>query len=335
MSKVAKEKMGITIKEIALKCGVSVGTVDRALNNRTGISPKTKQKILQVAQELNYKPNFLAHSLAKGKTMTLGIVLFDLKNYLFTQLLQAMENKAKEQGYYIQLVLTNKELQTEKEAILHLVNRQVDGIILFTVNKGREYIHFLEELHTPIVTIGNYLSSQWQHIGINEREAMKEAASFVFQQGYEQIIYICPPFANQLDSNMYTLEQRWLGLLDAHQDFQKEKKPLLLKANNYCQRLEQLLPLKEKSAIICISDLLALEVLNYLSAQSIHVPNDIGIMGFDNLHILKFITPQLTTVNYPAKEMGEHAVDAIIAAITGNDRNLKSLTHTIIKGQSL
>lgn len=128
--------MRITTEDIARICGVSRGTVDRALNNRPGISPKTKEKVLKVAKELGYRPNMIACSLAKGHTMSIGVVVFDLNNEFFAQLLNSIEIRARELGYFTYLVLTQKDPKVEKECLSHLVDRNVDGIILFSINKG-------------------------------------------------------------------------------------------------------------------------------------------------------------------------------------------------------
>ncbi|MEJ9319135.1 LacI family DNA-binding transcriptional regulator, partial [Halalkalibacterium halodurans] len=157
--------MKVTIKDIATICGVSAGTVDRALNNRTGISEKTREKILKTAKELNYRPDYTARSLVMGKTMTIGVVLFDLYNRSFAQLLNAIELKARELGYFIYITLSDKNPENELNCIEHLVNRKVDGIILFTVNKGEQFEANLSKWGIPIITIFNYVSEKWEYIG--------------------------------------------------------------------------------------------------------------------------------------------------------------------------
>mgnify|MGYP005879360331 CR=1 FL=1 len=109
--------MGVTIKDIAEHCRVSVGTVDRALNNRSGISEKTKNRILKAAEELNYHPNYMGQSLATGRTMTIGMVCFDLYNNFFPELIDTIERHAKEKGYFIYLILTHREFKLEKEGL--------------------------------------------------------------------------------------------------------------------------------------------------------------------------------------------------------------------------
>ncbi|WP_199619969.1 LacI family DNA-binding transcriptional regulator [Paenibacillus alkalitolerans] len=131
--------MGVTLKDIANICGVSPGTVDRALNNRPGISTKTKKKILKVAVELNYQPDHRARSLARGKTMTIGVILFDLHNRSFAQMANAIEAKSRELGYFVDLALSDKDPDKEKKLIGRMINRKVDGLILFSVNFGESF----------------------------------------------------------------------------------------------------------------------------------------------------------------------------------------------------
>jgi DNA-binding LacI/PurR family transcriptional regulator len=120
-------------------CGVSQGTVDRALNNRPGISKKTRRRILETAEKIGYRPHFLARSLAKGRTMTIGLIVLDLYNRFFAQLVNSIEYNARQQDYFVYLTLTGKDGNTEKACIEHLMSRQVDGLILLTVNKGLEF----------------------------------------------------------------------------------------------------------------------------------------------------------------------------------------------------
>jgi LacI family transcriptional regulator len=112
---------------------VSQGTVDRALHNRPGISAETRERILLTARQLGYRPDQLASSLVRGRTMTIGLVLFDLYNRFFAQIASAVEENAKSRGYFVYLTLTRKDLGEEKSCIERLAGRRVDGLILCSV----------------------------------------------------------------------------------------------------------------------------------------------------------------------------------------------------------
>lgn len=328
--------MRVTIKDIAAVCGVSAGTVDRALNNRMGISEKTRKKVLTAAEEMNYQPDFTARSLVMGKTMTLGVVLFDLYNRSFAQLMNAIERKARELGYFVYITLTDKDPENERMCIEYLVSRKVDGIILFTVNRGEEFDNYLRKFHTPIVTIFNYISSNWEYIGIQERQAMKEAVDYIASREYDQLIYISPPLAHAGKSNIYTQEERYIGFMEGVKA-NRLPAPLVLRDADYLEKLK-MYPYEstEKIGILCSTDLYALEVMNLLKEKKISIPEQAGVMGFDDIDMLKYITPRLTTVKYPILQIGEKAVESIVHKIERDEYiYVPLLEHEIIKGDSI
>jgi len=329
--------MAITIKEISELCGVSPGTVDRALNNRPGISSKTKAKILQIAKELNYQPDHRARSLARGRTMTLGVILFDLRNRSFSQMMNGIEKRSRELGYFVDLALTEKQPDTEKKLIDRLVQRKVDGLILFTVNKGPEFESYLQSLNLPIVTICNWVSNRWTYIGIDDRQAMKDAAMHAIGKGYERLIYICPPLSLRDKTNIYTQEERLQGLLAGCEELNLPYEPIIIQEKKYLDALKRIdLANGPRTAVICSTDYYALEVMKALQQQNMRIPEDIGLMGFDNIDVLKYVTPTLATVEYAVGEIGERAVDCLVEELENGTRaDAPLLKYEIIPGQSL
>jgi LacI family transcriptional regulator len=329
--------MAVTIKEIANMCGVSPGTVDRALNNRPGISDRTKKKILKLVKKLNYQPDHMARSLAKGRTMTLGVVLFDLYNRSFAQLMNAVELKSRELGYYVHLVLTEKDKENEKYCIENLVSRKVDGIILFSVNKGEQFNEYLKTLNIPIVTIFNHVSDDWQYIGINDRQAMKDAVHYIWERNYRKYIFICPPLAYRDTSNIFTQEERLIGCMEGLQELQPGNEPIVIQEKNFLRALDRLeLKGPEKTVIMCSCDIYALEVMNHLKSKGLQVPHDVGLMGFDHIDVLKYVTPALTTVEYAVEEFGVKAVECLVSQIEHADcPSIPLLDYKIIPGDSI
>jgi LacI family transcriptional regulator len=331
--------MGITIKEIAALCGVSVGTVDRALNNRPGISPRTKAKILEVARQHNYRPDFLAQSLARGRTMTIGLILFDLYNRSFAQLANAVEASARERGYSVDLVLTDKDPAIERDVLRRLRDRKTDGIILFPINEGPEFEAFLRSLGTPLVTVCNRLSDDWDYVGIHDRQAMKEATQHVLERGYRHLVYICPPLAYRGVTNIYTQEERYHGFLEAVEAHRPEIGITVIEDRQYLAALDALPLTGSKTAIMCSCDAYALEVLHYLRERRLRVPEDVGLIGFDHIDMLKYVQPQLTTVEYNVELMGREAVRLLLERIEAGpgaaERREKIVEYAMIAGSSL
>lgn len=330
--------MNMKSKEIAAICGVSRGTVDRALNNRPGINLQTKEKILRVANELGYRPHFVAQSLVKGKTMSLGLVIFDIDNRILAQIINAIETRARELGYFVYLTLTHKDAQTEIDCIHHLIDRRVDGIILMTVNKGRLFEKMLKGLNIPVVSIANRISASFPNIWIDDRQAIRDAVSYIVSRGYEEIIYVSPPLAaaSRKEVNLFSPLERYAGLKEAFKQAPLIKSTVV-KQKSYIDVIDSLIDQgNRKQAILCTSDIYAIDIMNHLKKRNIPFPGRVGVMGFDNIDILEYISPKLTTIDYSAREIGFRVVDTLVDRINGLETP-QSLTfpHRIMEGDSL
>jgi len=332
--------MEITTKDIARICGVSRGTVDRAINDRPGINPATKEKILSLIKEVGYRPDHLARSLAKGKTYTIGVIVFDLYNRFFSQLVNTIESKAHESEYFISLAITDKDPVKERLCIEHFVSRKVDGIILMTVQKGRAFEQYLKSINTPLVTIINKISNSWTFVGIDDLLATRDAVDFLAGRGYKNIVYISPPLGHKDSRNIYALEQRLAGYREGLKDFGPGIEPAVLRTGDFeiiYRTLKEKLR-KGKTALLLSADIYALEALSFLKTKGIRVPGDVGIMGFDNIDVLRYVTPQLSTVSYHIEEIGRAAVDCLIKQVkkTSSARQPDMIvSHTIIDGKSV
>ncbi|MCY9669383.1 LacI family transcriptional regulator [Paenibacillus alginolyticus] len=328
--------MNITSKQIAELCGVTRGTVDRALNNRPGINPETRVKILRVAEELGYRPHFLAQSLVKGHTKTLGIVLFDIHNQIFSQLFHAFEAEARKRGYIVYLVLSNRDKDLELEYINNLLDRRVDGIALLPANFNKKFESLLTRSRTPIVTFGNRLSGPFPYVWIDDKQAIRDSVAFLSSQGYRHLIYLSPPLMRKGKENIYVPEQRYLGFIEACEEI-SDMRHSVIAQKNYLAELEQLIEKTDgKSAILCSSDVYALEVLKWLKSRKIRVPEQIGLMGFDNIQVLKYINPSLTTVDYNVNEIGTKLADVLISQINNDEVPAETLiAHHVLQGESV
>ena len=312
--------MGVSTKDIAAVCGVSRGTVDRALNNRGSINPVTRQKILEAAGSLDYKPHYIASSLAKGKTMTIGIIVFDLNNRFFTQFINSLESRANELGYFIYLTLTDKRVEKEAQCIEQLVSRHVDGIVLCSVNGDNSYPQYLSNLNVPIVTITNKVSDKLSFLGIDDRKAMKDAVKFIINRNYENIVYISPVLSMRGQRNIYAQEQRCSGYLEAMNEAGSNFEPNIIQSYNYTKIISSMkFDKKHRTAILCSSDIHALEVMNTLKDLGIKAPEDVGLMGFDNIDTLDYVFPGLTTVAYPTNLIGVEAINQLVSKIEGKE----------------
>jgi LacI family transcriptional regulator len=329
--------MKITTKQIASICGVTIGTVNRALYDKPGIKPATKEKILKVAKELGYRPHLLARSLQRGHTMTIGIGVFDLDNQFFSQMVSAIETRAEEAGYSVYLSLTRGDPGRELQMLERLASLHVDGVIMLPVNSGMEFTQYLKSLKIPIVTIGNRVAKAFPFISIRDKQATKDAVTSIAAKGYQRIIYVSPPLSYKGQRNIYAVEERLAGYQEGVKEALTLSKSVVLRDKRYLATLATMSLLEgERTAILCSSDIYALEILDYLKTNNIRVPEDIGLMGFDNIEVLKYVRPALTTVAYPIKEQGLKAVECLVAQINAEPfADIELLDHQIVERASL
>lgn len=327
--------MAGSIKEIARLCGVSEGTVDRALNNRTGIKEETKQRILATAKKLNYQPNHLARCLATGCTKTIGVVCLDVCNSFFSSLINVIEEVAKEHGYFITLIITRSEVETELEGIKYLADRKVDGLILFPIAKGDSYTGMLKELKIPVVTIYNRISNDFDHIDVDCRNIMSTAVSFIKNKGYETIAYLdVGKLYLDSEKNVYSFEERRKGY---EEGISKENmEPVIFSCYNEEEILSFITQLPGKKAILCAYDTLAVKVLGTCRQNRLSVPGDVGIMGFNNMDMLEHIYPRIYSVDCNIAEIGKNAFISLLEQMKGgNGKGDLYVPYTIAQGESL
>ncbi len=329
--------MAITVNQIAEKCGVSRTTVLRALNGHGRISTDTKKMILKVAQEHNYRPNLLARSLHKGRTMSLGVVTVNVDNLYFVQSLSAIDKEADRHGYFTNIVIGGDSLRSEQKLIQGLADRKVEGIILSPVNKGAEFVDFLHSLQIPVVCIGNYLADSITSIHVDELHATKEAVDLIVSKGYERIIFICPPLEWEKDHNVYVHNQRLQGVYEA-QAVYSTLEVITLGSSNYLSQLELLLEKNQRrTTILCSGDSYALDVMKFCKSRGFDIPRDFGLMGFDDISVLDLITPKLTTVATNVEGVATAAVTELLAQIESVEYKAKKvyLDYKILDRETL
>lgn len=328
--------MGITSKDIARICGVSRGTVDRALNNKPRIKQETKERILKTAQELGYRPDLIARSLVTGKTMSLGVVVFDIRNRYFAQLLNSIEITAKKRGYFVNITLQEKDPYMEIKLIDSLVDRRVDGIILCPVNKGDGVGEYLRNLPIPLVVVGNFISPGIPFIGIDEFKAASDAFKLIVSKGYQRIVFVCPPLADKDKENIYSHEKRLEGFMAAAEQM-KAIEHIVIDNWDYMNEIKKLVKKNDlKTAFFCSGDTFALEIMKLFRSLKITIPDQVGIMGFDYIDTLEYVTPALSTIYNPVSEIGSKTVETLIDLIEGKEvEPYLLIEHKIIMGESL
>ena len=329
--------MPITVNQIAEICGVSRTTALRALNGQGRVSKETKDKILQIAKENNYRPNLLARSLHHGRTMSLGVVTINVENMYFVQSLGAINYEADRRGYFTNIVVCDDNAESEKRLIQGLADRQMEGILINPINKGKEFEDFLESLNIPVVCMGNHVSAKFTTVQVNELQATMDAVKLIADKGYDRIAFVCPPLEMGETKNIYTHEQRLRGFKTAALDYSELQFDVLGKENFVNEVEEYLSQSNKKTALLCSGDWYALEIMKWGAEKGLSIPKDFGIMGYDNIDVLKYINPKLTTISTNLEGVASAALAELISQIEEESYNPKSiyLNYEIIERVTL
>ena len=282
-------KFSITTHKLAQICNVSQGTVDRALNNRQGISNETKEKILSAARKYGYL------DADEKKLHIIGIVIFDLYNEYFSELVMYLERECQKIGYSLVVMFTDKDFEKEQKCIKQLYCMGADGIILCPIGEGEDYVNYLHSLKIPIVTIGNKLNGV-SFVGIDNFKAMYDACMY-FSKTNKKIIYYSPALKGR--GNNYAQIERKKGFEKACGDIK-----LYYTIVQDSNELKKLLEKEKNSAVLCSTDYYAIEVLmKYPGAE---------VMGFDNVNIMKLFSKQIKTVDGNSVEVTKKALYNVI-----------------------
>ena len=298
------KRLNITTSEIAKICNVSQGTVDRALNNRSDIKEQTKQQILDVAKKYGYR-QYVSTSPDKMVGL-IGIIVFNLKNEYFSELITEVEYALRKEGLGTVMMMSHFDKQYEIESIRNLYNMGVKGIILCSVNRGKEFENYLKLFDIPIVAVGNKVESL-PYVGIDDYAAMKEMTVSVLNDNPDEIIYFSPALNY---SDAYAQRMRYEGFLSA---IGEKKHSVITDIENIKECYA------ENTTIICSNDYYALQV--YFKAKNVKV------VGFDNIKHINKHKMDIDSVAYSMSDIARETIDII----KNNKKDSVIVEHYIVK----
>lgn len=317
----AKNK--VTIKDVARSAGVSTQTISRVINNRPDVSPQTRALVQQVIKELDYAPNSIARSLSRGKTNTIGVVGFGLEYFGPANVLTGIERKAAEYGFSVLLALIDDVREESIEQVLtQFVAQQVIGII-WAVPGFTDGMKLVEQavadLSTPIVLLNRFPLKSKVVVAVNNRAGAMLAGEHLIQQGYKKTGIITGPL------NWWEAQERLAGWREAVQSVQTGHPDQLIfegdwGADSGDRGFEVLYKTHpDLDALFISNDQMALGVIQAARRHGLKIPEDLGIVGFDNIPESNFFFPPLTTIQQPTHELGALAVTRLNECIHAED----------------
>ncbi|MGB9857820.1 MAG: LacI family DNA-binding transcriptional regulator [Dictyoglomaceae bacterium] len=306
----------VTLKDIALKAGVSKSTVSRVLNNKGNVNPTLKRKVKKIAKELGYYPNILAISLKKKRTYTIGVIISNILNPFFTSVVRGIEDTAMKNNFNI--ILCNADEDPKKEGVYIdlLRSKKVDGMIIATTGENKEHFSALEREKIPVVLVDRKVEgSNFDTIITDNKKGAFEAVKHFIETGYTRIGIITGPI------NITTSFERLEGYKLALKRYKIPFDEKLIKIGEFKEEsgyknMKELLKIKNPpKAIFAGNYLIALGVYDAIKEYGLKIPEDIAVITFDDFPWFKHLSPSLTAVSQPTYKLGAYAVKRLLKLI--------------------
>lgn len=324
----------MNIKKVAERAKVSTATVSRLINKTSYISPETAKKVWSAIEELGYYPNINARGLASGRSLLLGLIVSDIVNPFFPELVKSFEEAAMEQSYEIITANTNYDAARTALRVRQLIERRVDGVAVMTSEMDQRLIDELSTRGIPIVFLDTgKMQENISNVRIDYEQGISEAVNHLLELGHRQVGFISGPLAlksAKIRRSAFLKFLRKRGII--------EKKELVTMGNYKIsggkEAMTKLLQLKERpTAVLASNDLTAIGALQALRLHGLRVPEDISLIGFDDIDMAQSTDPPLTTVNVSRAKVAESAFKLLFAAINGekNQKELHVETNLVIR----
>lgn len=332
--------MAVTIKDVAKQANVSIATVSRILNKTSiGYSQETQKLVMEVIKELNYKPNAIARGLINRKTQSIGVLFPDVSSMLSSEILYGIEGVIHSLGHSVIVCNTDSSGQKTLDYLQVLYEKRVEGIIFVSSFLKDEYHEAIESMDIPVVLISTKSRKySLPYVKVDDKDAAYTATSYLIGKGHKKIAMLSgnrqDVIAGQprIDGFKAALEDNGLvydeALVFAAEGFFYEDGKKLF---------ERLIAEKaDVTAIFAASDEIAAGALSSAYQLNIKVPDEISIIGYDNLKIAEMAIPPLTTVEQPLREMGKKAAELLLENLTtGETGQSVIMPHRVIERDSV
>jgi LacI family transcriptional regulator len=320
-----------SIKDVAREAGVSISTVSSVINKNKFVSEELKNRVQEAIKKLEYKPNIIARGLRIKSTSTVGVILPDISQPFFAQVIRGMEEAARRRGYTLILGCSFYNIKEEERQINILMDQFVDGIIFFCGYDSHDHIIEVYDSGIPVVVTDREIEDKSiPSVLIDNSLAMEKAVEYLVEMGHRKIGYVTFSFHNQT-----TARKRYEGYLSGIKKHGIKYDPELVIIDDSI-RLNELSGaynavrglLNNKimpSAFVTLADYLAIGLIKALKEVGYKVPQDISVMGFNNEIVSQFSEPPLTSVKQPKKLMGQMAMDLLLDMVENKEVKDKNI----------
>lgn len=320
----------VTVKDVAEKSGVSVSTVSHVINGTRFVSEDLKTKVRKAMDDLEYKPNLIARSLRTKRSNVLGLIIADITNPYYSEIARNIEYLGHQKGYTVMLCNSEGDPIKEEFYIRRLTEARADGIIIVSSKIQPELLTEMTGEKLPVILIDKHGSGIHQDlIAIDEFEGGRLATEHLIQLGHCRIACVNGVSVNYLNLdrlNGYRMAMKAAGL---------EVDPRLEISSGFdvddgFRHGQILLAMENRpTAIFATGDLIAYGVIQAAHQMGIHIPNDLSVVGFDDIYLSKFFIPPLTTISQPIYEISESAVNCFFERMENTQKTGRTIHYNI------
>jgi len=308
--------VSVTMTDVAKRAGVSPATVSRVLNGNANVAEPTRKKVLKAVEELKYQPNLLASALVTKKTKALGLVLPDVSNPFFAEVVRAVEREATGLGYSVLVCNTDDRPEVEERYLSDLRQRGVDGIVAAPSLEGTSAMERVLEAGYPICFFARDVPTlAVTCVKVDDFRGGYLAARHLIELGHRRIAMVSEP------RTVPSVADRVRGYRHALQEAGIEGETILTTEETSIRAgivvAEGLLGPNRPTAVFCANDVLAIGVMHRLRREGLETPRDVSLVGFDGTVLASVVDPTLTTIAQPIDQMARAAVEALVAEIDG------------------
>jgi LacI family transcriptional regulator len=307
-----------TLKEVAKKAGVSVGTVSNVITGAVAVSSTLRERVLVAISELGYQPNHVARSLKLRRTKMLGMVISDITNPFFSQMVRGAEDAALKRKYLLLTCNTDDRAEREEEVVAVLRSQRVDGILLVVTSEQKRPSHILETIKggTPVVCLDRLPPGvSVDSVTVDNTAAARDCVRHLLKLGHRRVGIITGSLSLQ------TASERLQGYQEALAEAGIDARPEWILHGNfraesgYCLGRELLSSLDRPTALFISNSLMAIGVLRALADLGLHCPEDVALATFDELPLMEVFRPHLTAVAQPAYSFGYSGAELLIQRV--------------------
>ncbi|MGF7056547.1 LacI family DNA-binding transcriptional regulator [Brassicibacter mesophilus] len=318
--------MTATIKDVAKMAGVSISTVSRVINNSKPVSPEIRKKVLDVINEVGYKPNEIARTLVTKKSFLIGVIVTDLGDSYIAEMVRGIEEVGKMYDYDILLCSTYGDKEAEVKYVQLLNRKQVEGIILISDILNDEIKEQMSEYKIPFAYLNRYFYEEnYPTVSIDDLEASYEMTNYLIKLGHKNIAYVSN---NENDHSLETLKLEGYRRAIAENEECTENLYFTEGRNidNGYEIARDIISFNENiTAVFCGHDELAIGVLNFMYDNNIKVPEQISVAGYGDVKIASIFRPRLTTIKEPFYDIGAVAIRRIIKELKGEKIDMNNI----------